>query len=339
MFAIGTIAVAGIIGLYSFFNYHDAGEIAEKSNPVPVTGQISNNKAAAPSAAHKPTDTAAGAANMSKEPLSSKTDDFADMRQSPGEDLGERDNGSAPEDSAKSTDINDLKHLFQESVINTHTLGVAQMIQAKFSESLNENAGDLWFHYNQVEEFLRAQISDEANVAEFLNFYKKYTEYEMAKVSDPHSLWQQTPETPEEAMRLNNEKHQYQRDVFGREVADILWGEESAIAGYKMKALEILRTDIYSAPVKEQLINDLRKQTFGDDNGQQDTDYNYQLYLKLAIYSDELNKMTDEERENKIREFRNEIFPPDQLKFLEFLEGVVDTEPEETESSDLEWMY
>jgi lipase chaperone protein len=126
------------------------------------------------------------------------------------------------------------------------------------------------------------------------------------------------------------------RDVLGREVADTLWGDETKIHEYKMKELEILRTDIYSAQVKEQLINDLREQTFGDEDGQQDTDYNYQLYLKLAIYSDELMELSPEERDEKIKEFRNEIFPPDKLQFLEFLEGVVETDSEETNDSEQE---
>jgi len=41
-----------------------------------------------------------------------------------------------------------------------------------------------------------------------------------------------------------------------------------------------------------------------------------------------------EERDEKIKEFRNGIFPPDQFQFLEFLEGVVETDSEETDNSE-----
>jgi hypothetical protein len=44
--------------------------------------------------------------------------------------------------------------------------------------------------------------------------------------------------------------------------------------------------------------------------------------------------MTEDERNEKIKKFREEIFPPDKLQFLEFLEGVVETDSEETNDSE-----
>jgi hypothetical protein len=331
--AASIITVVVMAGLYFFFNNYITCENPDYPNPVCISDQKNNNTPTS-LISHDPALIESGVANLSNDPLNSKNADFPDMSQSQGENLRERDNGSEPDDSENMNDNMNLKQLFKDSVINKHTLNVTQMLQTKFPGSLDKNIDDLWSHYRQVEDFLSTQLNDEAKVDEFLNFYKKYTEYEIAQVRDPHSLWLETPENPEEAIQLNIEKHQYQRDVFGREVADTLWGDESKVAEYKMKELEILRTDTYSAQVKEQLIRDLREQTFGEVNGQKYPDYNYQLYLKLAIYGDELSRMTEDERNEKIKEFREEIFPPDKLQFLEFLEGVVETDSEETNDSE-----
>jgi len=321
--AISIFTAAGLAGLYLFFNIHDSSKISDK--PIAVSVYDQSNK-------YEPIVLDDGIAKILNVQLNSRSYNSEDLSDRQKKELQGIFNSSESSDSAKKNDGMNLNELFKDSVINEHTLRVTQMLQTKFSD----NTEDIYSHYDQVGDYLNTQLDDEAKVDEFLIFYRKYTEYEIAQVIDPHSLWLETPGNPEEAIRLNNEKQQYQREVFGQEVADTLWGNETKIHEYKMKELEILRTDIYSAQVKEQLINDLREQTFGGENGQQDTDYNYQLYLKLAIYSDEFIGMPDEERDHKIREFRNEIFPPDKLKFLEFLEGVVETDPEEINTLDQE---
>ena len=137
-FAIGTIAVAGIIGLFSFFNYHDRNEISERTAPVPVADQISNNVPT-----HLKSDTPASiddyAAGESNEQLNSRNSNFADMNENQGEALQERLNDPEPGESSKSNDSMDLKELFKDSVINKHTLRVTQMLQNKFSDSAAKN--------------------------------------------------------------------------------------------------------------------------------------------------------------------------------------------------------
>ncbi len=327
--AISLLIVAFIAGVCIFSDMREAPAISGQPAAVFVSDKINENTSP-PVAPYPSTSVDADIENKTHEPTSAES---VNAKYSANNRTGESReivNNNLPKASVEPNGRMQLKERFKDSVINNHTLQVAAMIQSEFSDSLDVNSDNLWAHYNQVEEFLQAQLDDQAKVDEFLDFYKKYIAYEMAQVNDPYSFQVKTPENPEEAIRLNNEKLRYQRDVFGREVADTLWGDEARMHEYKMKELEILRAESYSPQVKEQLIKDLREQTFADGNGQQDTDYNYQLYLKLAIHSDDLSRMTEGERNEKIREFRNEIFPPDELKFLDFLEGVVITDPDET---------
>lgn len=321
--AVGIIAIAGLAGHYSFFNNHVIGQIPDKPQSVSVS-EKNNINPSTPLKSHGQTSVDTDAANAC---LNSKTNEFAEKNDTGNEKLRESPEAFESNDSADMIENMDLQELFKDSVINRHTLGVTEMIQIKF----NDSGEDIYSRYGQVEEFLRTQLDDDAKVEEYLTFYKKYNEYEMAQVSDPQSLWLENPENPEEAIRLNTEKQQYQREFFGQEVADKLWGDEAKIHEYKMRELEILREDSYSPQVKEQLIKDLNEKTLGDEIGEQATemDHNAQLYVKLAIYGEDLMSMKDEERNDKINEFRTEIYPPDKLKFLNFLEGVVETDPEE----------
>ncbi len=306
--AIGILSFVVIIGLYSNYNNPDISEPPEQPKPVSISDSKNQN---APNSL-KPNGLSSiesDAVEISDEQLNLKGCDFEELNES-----------------------EDLQELFKDSIINKHTINVIKMIQKRFNFSFN----DINSHYKKVEEFLGTQFDDEAKVEDFYNFYKKYNEFEMAQINDSNSLWLKTPENPEEAISLTNEKQQYQREVFGYDVADTLWDEETKIHEYNMKILGILREDIYSAQVKEQLIEELKAETFGDNGGERDTIENLKarLYVKLAIHSEDLMDMTDEERDRKIDEFKNEIFSPEELKFINFFEGMVETDSEETMSGD-----
>ena len=61
-----------------------------------------------------------------------------------------------------------------------------------------------------------------------------------------------------------------------------------------------------------QLIDDLNEKVYEETDLVQDMvmDPKAQLHTKLAIYADDLMNMSDEERNNKVREFREDLFFP-----------------------------
>lgn len=296
----GIITVVCIMGLYSFFSYtvlNDSIEILK--NPKPIVDE--NNPPVVFS------------------PVLIKTDSINDKRGTLFQEKLNSEGKNFVE--INDSDIMSLRELFKDSIINKHTIKITDALRLKFGDSID----DMNTHFRQVEDFIRTQINDEAKVRDLMSFYSKYTKYEMDQVYDPHPLWMETPENPDAAIALNTHKQGYLRGIFGQDVADTLWGHEMKAYEYKMKELEILRENIYGAQVKEQLIADLRKEYFESDDtaSEQNTpmDYDAQLYVKLAIYADELMAMTDEERNNKIREFRNEIYPSGQAEQMEILDG------------------
>lgn len=224
-----------------------------------------------------------------------------------------------PSDMSSSTNLNVI---FKDSIINENTISTVDTIRTKFSSSLD----DFELHYSQVEAYINTQMNDASKAKEFLNFYIKYTNFENDLAFNPPSLWQENPENPEEAILLNNEKHNRKCDVFGKDVADKLWGNELKEYEYKMKELEILHDDSYTAHEKERLIENLKTDLLeissdnNDENQNETLPRHDQLYIKLALYGNDLMSMTEDERNYKIREFRYEIYPSEVVKQMEILD-------------------
>ncbi len=300
---VGTLFIVCTIAFYSFNTRHKISIDAEEPGTANITA-ISVKDAPI----HLTVSNSPSQENVSHS--SSQEPDLADMSIQQVEELQENIEDFEFDNTLNTVDLKDLRKLFEDSPINRNTLQVTELIRKKFSDSFEDQDS----HFSQVEEFLEMELNDEEKVEEYLGFYKTFTEHEMSQVSDPHPLWLESPENPDEAISLKMEKQQYLRDVFGYDVADTLWGQEAKVHEFKMKRLEILKDDTYSAQVKEQLIEDLKDKTLEETDLDQDIvlDPKAQLHIKLAIYADDLMSMSAEERHDKVKEFRHDFFFPEE---------------------------
>jgi hypothetical protein len=217
----------------------------------------------------------------------------------------------------------DFQAIFKDSALNTHTANIAELLQMAFESS----AEDLGRHFQQVENFLRTRFEeDDAIVADFMGFYRDYSEFRISQSQQPHPLWLENPETMEDAIRINLEKQQYRRAFFGQTVADQVWGIELKDAEINMKILQIVRDEDYGSgtEIKEQLVTDLQFER-SDDAQTEETIQKTRLYVKLATHGEELLKMTDEERNAKIAEFRSEIYSEEEAGKLEQIEREIES--------------
>jgi len=203
----------------------------------------------------------------------------------------------------------ELGALFKDSAINQHTLHISTIFQTKFSDSLE----NLNLHFRQVEKYLTTELmGDRAKIVDFLSFYRDFTEFTLEQNNDPQPLWLENPETIDATIRLNQAKQQYRRTVFGQDIADKVWGQELKNFEYKMSAMNIIRDDNYGAgmEIKNQLMAGLHAEYWAEGEQSASEQQNTQFYIKLASYGDALLNMTNEERLEKINEFRSEIFSP-----------------------------
>jgi len=221
------------------------------------------------------------------------------------EALDDIDNSDVSEDIDWFSGI-DLSLLMKDSAINKHTLNISNIFQAKF----NDSAEDLDEHFRQIEgDLISAQV-DAFVVVEFINFYRDFVAFETTQANEPHHLWLEEPDSIDDAIGLNKDKQQYRREVFGQTVADEVWGHELKVYEYNLSAMKIVRDENYGEgmEIKDQILADLHEQTWGNEEIDVQENLKMQFYIKLASHGEALLSMSEIKRNEKIAEFRSEIF-------------------------------
>jgi lipase chaperone LimK len=205
----------------------------------------------------------------------------------------------------------DAKDYFKKEAINPYTLKYFFFLDDKFKNS--RNTEEL---LQSVREYLDTVMpQDEAD--KLFAVYKTYVYYQR-DVHDKTTTWGR-PSTPEEAIDYLHKLQDYRRKVFGDENADVLFGPSVMLREYPIRRGMIIGDqDLYGAE-KEKRLNDLKKDMWGEA----DTIDNYiepldRYHEKLKIYQKDMAEMTsDEERQAKIRQFREELFTPEQARRLD----------------------
>ena len=135
-----------------------------------------------------------------------------------------------------------------------------------------------------------------------------------------------TPRTAEEAIALLHRLQDYRREVFGRENADALFGASVKAQEYPLRRGAIVSDkDMYGAE-KEKKLKELDRAMWADEaNSVEAYAKPYTRYQeKLKIYQKDLSEMkTDDERQSRIRQFREEFFTADQVKRLDEVDRVI----------------
>jgi lipase chaperone LimK len=211
----------------------------------------------------------------------------------------------------------DVKDYFKKDTINSYTLKYFLFLDDKFKDSRNPEE-----LLQSVRDYLDTVMpSDEAD--KLFAVYKTYVYYQR-DVHDKMTMWGR-PSTPEEAIDYLHKLQDYRRKVFGDENADTLFGPIVMLQEYPIRRGVIIgNQELYGAE-KEKKLNDLKKDMWGDeaDIVDNDTEPLDRYHEKLKIYQKDMAEMTsDEERQAKIRQFREELFTPEQVRRLDDVDRV-----------------
>jgi lipase chaperone LimK len=226
-------------------------------------------------------------------------------------------------------DFNDdsVKDYFANSLINPYTLKFFISMDEKFKDSKN-----LEDHLERARQYLYSVLpQDEAD--KILALYKTYMNYQIS-LTEKMKEWG-TPSTAEEAIALLHKLQEYRREVFGRENADALFGASVKAQEYPLRRGAIISDrDLYGSE-KEKKLKELNRAMWGDEaNSVEGYAKPYTRYQeKLKIYQKDLSEMkTSEERQAKIKQFREELFTEDQVKRLDEVDRVIAEEQKKEES-------
>ena len=204
------------------------------------------------------------------------------------------------------------KDYFKKDAINSYTLKYFLFLDGKFKDSRNPEE-----LLQSARDYLNTVMPpDEAD--KLFAVYKTYVYYQR-DVHDKITTWGR-PSTPEEAIDYLHKLQDYRRKVFGDENADALFGPSVMLEEYPIRRGVIIGDQNLYGAEKEQKLNDLKKDMWGDeaDIVDNDTEPLDRYNEKLKIYQKDMAEMTsDEEKRAKIRQFREELFTPDQVRRLD----------------------
>lgn len=223
----------------------------------------------------------------------------------------------------KRVDFNDgtVKDYFSDKIINPYTLKFFQSLEKKFSESK-----DLDSHLDSVRQYLYS-VMPTADADRLMAVYETYMKYQMS-LAEKTKLWG-TPATAEEALDFLRKVHQYRRDTFGKENADALFGVSVKAEEYPIRRGMVVYDEKLYGAEKEKRLKELNREMWGDEAGAVEEYTNtYNRYLeKQAMYKRDLAEMrSEEERQAKIKEFRQELFTPEQVARLDDVDKQIESE-------------
>lgn len=213
----------------------------------------------------------------------------------------------------RDTDFNDdsIKDRFAGGVINRYTLNFFMSLEERFKD-----ATCIEDHMQKAREYLYSVMStDEAD--RLLAVYETYLNYQKS-LAVKSKEWG-TPTSPEEAIALLHRLQEYRRDLFGRENADLLFGVSVKAEEYPIRRGAIIgNREMYGAE-KEKRLEELNREMWGDEAGSVEAYAKpYTRYReKLRIYGRDLSEMSADEKQAKVREFRDSLFTPEEVQRLD----------------------
>lgn len=214
---------------------------------------------------------------------------------------------------AQSVDEDPRKY-FSGDIVNLYTVRFFKFIQTQIGFSSKEQ------HLKAVKAYLYS-VLDSDKAEEMFALYEKFLDYEI-EIHEKAKSWGE-PKNAEDILRLLQTIQDYRRDIFGADVADAMWGAEVKAREYSIRKGVITSDRNLYGVEKEKRIAALKEDMWGADAGQiedpPETDpEKYASYQeKQEIYQRDLQELPADQRLEKIREFRQEYFSPDQIARLE----------------------
>jgi lipase chaperone LimK len=188
---------------------------------------------------------------------------------------------------------------------------------------LFQDSQDLADNLEKARKYLYSVLPPQ-QAGEMLDLYKKYLTIQIDLQSKIGKLVKaetpETPETPEEALGTLSRLQEHRRAVFGKEIADIIFGPSEKAEEYSLRRQMILGDNNMYGLEKERRLHILNEAMWGSETMPFDENLTpYARYQeKLMLYQKDLSKERPEaERAATLEQFRREIFTPEQLQRME----------------------
>lgn len=223
--------------------------------------------------------------------------------------LGINLQGDAPIDIA---DDLQFQKWFDKDITNEHTVDLFKFLQMRFKNSNFED------HYRDVYQYLLSKFGEQKAQA-LLALYKKYIDYER-ELPQQKELWnRERPKTTEDAMALLRDIHKYREQQFGKDMADELFGEEMRLYEYQLRRNDIINGGA-SGRDKEAAIRGLQRELWSAEGERLSMSEFDRYELKMKLYSSELKAAGPEQQLAMKKQFREQVFTPEEAARLDELE-------------------
>jgi lipase chaperone LimK len=211
--------------------------------------------------------------------------------------------------------IKDIKQFFSNDIANENTIGFFEFLRRKFGKA------DIDEHLEAVKRYLYS-IMYHGKADETLALYRKYLDY--LEQLDEFNRRFSMPKDYDDLMYYLKEIRSFRREFFGKGTADALFGKEEKRLEYHVRNNSVISDrELYGAE-KERRLAAIRKETWGDTDPGDGDARPYDRYVeKKKIYERDLGEMQDDARQEKIKEFRKEFFPPDVIARLEKVDRII----------------
>lgn len=228
-------------------------------------------------------------------------------------------------DYLKKIDFSKIKesgYLTSGKTVNKHTIRFFKYIQNMFRDRSYDE------HIAAVREYFMS-VMDPAEADSLVEYYKKFLKYEDEAASLISSEGELN--SSEDYLQLLAKIKKLQVKYFGAEDSEILFGAEIKAQEYPVRRGAILYDDKLYGKDKEAQIAELNRDMWGDQASEiENSRKPYIKYQdKLSIYDKDLKEMDEASRSEKIREFREGIFPPDVVERLDEVDKILAAESEQ----------
>ncbi len=207
----------------------------------------------------------------------------------------------------------DLRKIFGEGLINSYTT----LKYFKHLEHLFKKSTSLGEHFDEVKKYLFSEFSEE-EARTLFETYKNYLQCEMDLTEEFRNLT--SAKSTEEAIETLKQIQEFRRDRLGVELADKLFGSDVKAKEYAFRRADIVGDKSLYGDAKEDMLKQLNDDMWGEDADaieEHPNDYN-RYKEKLLIYKKDMDEIdSDELRQKKIKEFRNEFFTPEVVERLD----------------------
>lgn len=191
---------------------------------------------------------------------------------------------------------------------------------------LYKKSPDIESHLQQIRMYLLSTLPEDEADRTF-ELYEKYLNCEIELAQELQNL--PMAKDPESAIDLLKTTQDFRREQLGLKLADSLYGAEVKNREYAMRRAVVVHNNELYGLDKERMISDLNEDMWDEDAEQIDEVVNpYNRYQeKIKMYELDLSEMnSDEERLDKIKEFRRDLFPEEVVGLLDEVDQKVEQE-------------